>query len=126
MVVPVRNGAAGDGDEMGLLRSGECLAITDLALVAQHCIHAAFLKAGAHVEDGVAADVEGAADLGEAPAFSQFERDLGAGARSGALVARVDEGLQAGAVDFREHNLVGGQDGHRLRMTPWGKSSRSS
>ncbi len=74
----------------------------------------AFRKAGAHVHDSVAADVERAADLGEAPALPQFERDLGAGARTGALVAQVDEGLQAGAVQLAEHDLVAGQDGRPL------------
>jgi len=107
--------AAGDGDEVGLLRAGERLAIARLPLVAEHRLHPAFRKASADVEDGVAADVERAADLGEAPALPQFERDLGAGASASALMAQVDEGLQAGAVQLGEHDVVARRDERRLR-----------
>jgi len=47
VVVPVREGATGDGDEVGLRRAGKRLAIADLPRVAQNRIHAAWREAGA-------------------------------------------------------------------------------
>ncbi len=96
MVVPLRDGAARDGDKVRLLRTAERLTITDLPFVAQHAVHPAVREPGADVEDGVAADVEGAAHLSQAPAFPQFEHYLSADAGTGARVSGVDEGLQAG------------------------------
>jgi hypothetical protein len=98
-----------------LLRAGQRLEIADLALVAQHRIHAAFREAGADRHDGIPADVERMTDLGQAPAFAQFEQDLGPRASTSALVAQVDESLQAGAVNFREHDLIAGHGRRRVR-----------
>jgi len=98
MVVSVRDGAAGDGNEVGLLRTVEGLTIVSLALVCQDRIYSAFLKAGADTDDRVAADVECAAYLGETPTLSEFQQHLGARADASSSVARVDEGLQARAV----------------------------
>jgi hypothetical protein len=95
VVVPIRDGAAGGGDEVSLLRASEGVAIANLALMAYHGIHAAFRKAGADRHNGVATHVEGVTDLSQTPAFSQFEQDLSACASTGALVAQVNKGLQA-------------------------------
>jgi hypothetical protein len=110
MVVPVRDGTAGDGDEVGLLRAAQGLAIADLTLVAHHGIYAAFREAGTDSHDGVTTDVEGATHFVQAPAFSQFEQDLSTGTRAGTLMARMDKCLQARAGDFREYDLVAGLD----------------
>jgi hypothetical protein len=66
---------------MRLLRPGERLAAAFLALVGQHRLHSTIYSARgealADALDRVAADVEGVADLGLAPARAEFERDLG-------------------------------------------------
>lgn len=95
MVVPIRNGAARDGDEVGLLRAIEGLAIARLPPLAEHRIHSALSEARAHADGSIAADIEGAAHLSQAPVLSQFEQDRGAGADSGAGVAGVDAGVEA-------------------------------
>jgi hypothetical protein len=87
MVVPVEDGAARDGDEVGLLRAGQGLTIPDLTLMTHHGIHPAFRIAGADRHDGIAADIVGATDFGQAPAFAQFEQDLRPGTCAGALMA---------------------------------------
>jgi hypothetical protein len=107
MVVPVGNGAIGDGDEVGLLRATQRLATADLPLMAHHRVHATFCEAGTDVEDSSAADVEGPAHLDRAPTLTQLEHDQGSGTRTGAGVAGVDEGPQAGAVGFGQHDLAG-------------------
>jgi hypothetical protein len=70
VVVAVGDRAAGDGDEVGLLRAGERLAVAGLPLLAEHRVHPALGEAGAHAHGGVAADVEGAAHLGQAPTLA--------------------------------------------------------
>ena len=108
MVVPIRHRAARNGDEAGLLGTGERLAIAGLPLLAEHCIDAALGEARAHAHRGVAANIEGAAHLSEAPAFREFEQNLGAGA------ARVDAGVQARAVGRGERDLIAWIHGCRL------------
>src|SRR5262249_187487 len=93
----MRDGATGDGDEEGLLRADERLAIAALPFVGEHSVHPALGEARPHVDDGIAADVEGAAHLGQTPARAQLARDLGARTGTRAGMARVDEGLHARA-----------------------------
>jgi hypothetical protein len=85
MVVPVGNGAKGDG--VGLLRATQRLAIADLPLMAHHRVHATFCEACADVEDSSAAVVQGPAHLDRAPTLTQLEHDLGAGT----LPARLEQ-----------------------------------
>jgi hypothetical protein len=101
MLVPIRDGAAGDGDEVGVLRAAERLAIARLSPLAEYRIEAALGEACAHAHRGVAADAEGAADLGEAPALAQFEQDLSPRANPGGRATDVDTGVEACSVDFR-------------------------
>jgi hypothetical protein len=54
-------------------RTGQRLAKVLLALVGQHGLYSAFLEARVHAHRGVAAHVEGAAHVSEAPAVPQFE-----------------------------------------------------
>jgi hypothetical protein len=107
MVVPVRNGAAGDGDEVGLLGPGEGLAVARLPLLAEHRIDPTLGEPGAHAHSGVAADVEGTAHLSQAPALAQFEQDLGTGAEPGAGMASVDEGVEARAIRLGQGDSIG-------------------
>ena len=88
MVVSVRDGVAGNGDEVGLLLPRECVAIADLASVAHNRIHPAVREASADRHNRGAAHVERAAHLGQAPALAQFEQDLGASARTGAFLTK--------------------------------------
>jgi len=69
-----------------------------LPLVGQHRYHPARCKAGAHVFDRVATDVEGLADGSVAPAFAEFQQDLGAGTGACAAVATMLVHVQALAV----------------------------
>ena len=69
-------------------------------------IHAAFRIAGTHIYNGIAAHVKGSTHLSQAPTFTDFEQHLGSRPCASTLVAHVDEGLQAGAVGFAEHDLV--------------------
>jgi hypothetical protein len=78
VVVPIRDGAVGDSDEVRLLRARQGLATADVSLVAPRRVPPAFGESGAHGHNGVATRVEGATDLHWAPALAQFEQDLGA------------------------------------------------
>src|SRR6266581_6809893 len=73
MVVASWNGTTRNGDEMGCLstRQGEAEAL--LSLVVEHSLQPSFQVHLSHTDGGVAADVEGVANLLVAPAFGGFE-----------------------------------------------------
>jgi hypothetical protein len=98
VVVPRGYVAARNRDAMGLLGAGERLGAPLLPLVGQHRLHPTCRKAGAHVFDRVAADIEGLADGRIVPAFAKFQQDLGARAGARAAVATMHVHLQTLAV----------------------------
>src|SRR5262249_33378271 len=118
--MPLRDRATGDGDQVGLLRAGERLAILGLALMAQDHIDPALREVSADVEDGGAADVERAADLGRAPSLAEFEQDLGTSAGTRAHVSCVQNGWEARTIDLRQGRLIRG----RLRWRGYGRHGR--
>lgn len=73
MVMSVRDGAAGNRDQVRLLRAGQRLAVPRLALLGQHRIYPAFLEARADAHGRVAANIKGGTHLLQAPAFAQFQ-----------------------------------------------------
>lgn len=98
MVVSLGRIAAGESDKVRLLRARQRLAAAFLAFVGQYRFHPARDEVVAYPLDRVAADVEGAADLGLAPAVAEFEQYLGARACTGAGMPAMDADVQALAV----------------------------
>jgi hypothetical protein len=108
MVVSIWNGAACDGDEVSLLRTSQGLAVAHLALVTHYRIYAAFVESATDGHDSIAAHIECATYLMQAPAFAQFEQDLSTRTSTGTLMPGMNKGLQATTVRFGEHDLFAG------------------
>ena len=102
MVVAVGDRAAGDGNQMGLLRAGQHRAPSLLSPVGQHRFHPTVAEARHHRFDRVAADIEGVADCGLAPVVGQFEQHLRPRTRPGAGVSPMYVRLQMGTLALRE------------------------
>ncbi len=107
MVVASWNGTTRNGDEMGCLstRQGEAEAL--LSLVVEHSLQPSFQVHLSHTDGGVAADVEGVANLLVAPAFGGFEQDPGARKGAGIGFARMDERLERGSLAFGQGDWNG-------------------
>src|SRR5258708_23353254 len=85
---------------MGRLSTGQGLAIPLLSLVVQRRLQSAFQVQLSHANGGVAADIEGFADVLVGPAFGSFEQHTGASESSGIGFACMDERLQRGSLAF--------------------------
>src|SRR5213592_848445 len=104
MVVAGGHRTASDGDQMGRLstRQGEAEAL--LPLVVQHGLQSSFQVHLSHTNGGIAADVQGVANLLVAPAFGCFEQNAGTSEGASIGFARVDKRLERGSLAFGQRD----------------------
>lgn len=108
--MPIRNGATGDGDEMGRLLIGQGLPSPGLLLISQYGLNPAFAVPPLDIPKGLVRDREGFSDLGIAPAFVAFEQDPCTGQRSGIGLSSSDKDLDI--FSFVSAELDGGYASH--------------
>src|SRR5258708_5809739 len=70
----VRDLATSNGNEMGGLLIGQCLASALLPFVGQHCLDASRAKALSNVADRLLRDIESLGDFGICPACIAFQQ----------------------------------------------------